>query len=110
WARRPSATPRHGRGGPCRRGVHRRAGGGGGRAGAPPRRTGGRFARLGRLPPPSRGRADRARARRRVEPHAMTALHTIAVTVNGTRCERAVEARLLLSDFLRHALGLTGTH
>lgn len=35
--------------------------------------------------------------------------HTIAVTVNGTRQERAVEPRLLLSDFLRHDLGLTGT-
>ncbi|HYK82298.1 MAG TPA: (2Fe-2S)-binding protein [Gemmatimonadales bacterium] len=35
---------------------------------------------------------------------------TIAVTVNGVRHERAVEPRLLLSDFLRHELGLTGTH
>ncbi len=35
---------------------------------------------------------------------------TIAVTVNGVRYERAVEPRLLLSDFLRHDLGLTGTH
>ena len=35
---------------------------------------------------------------------------TIAVTVNGVRHERAVEPRLLLSDFLRHDLGLTGTH
>ena len=34
----------------------------------------------------------------------------IAVTVNGVRHERAVEPRLLLSDFLRHHLGLTGTH
>ena len=32
------------------------------------------------------------------------------VTVNGVRYERAVEPRLLLSDFLRHELGLTGTH
>jgi len=36
--------------------------------------------------------------------------HPIAVTVNGTRHERSVEPRLLLSDFLRHDLGLTGTH
>jgi len=36
--------------------------------------------------------------------------HTIGVTVNGIRHERAVEPRLLLSDFLRHELGLTGTH
>ena len=40
----------------------------------------------------------------------MNDLITIAVTVNGTRYERAVEPRLLLSDFLRHDLGLTGTH
>ena len=37
------------------------------------------------------------------------ARHAIAVTVNGLRHERAVEARLLLSDFLRHDLGLAGT-
>lgn len=34
----------------------------------------------------------------------------IQVTVNGKSYERSVEARLLLSDFLRHELGLTGTH
>jgi carbon-monoxide dehydrogenase small subunit len=34
----------------------------------------------------------------------------IAVTVNGTRHERSVEPRLLLSDFLRHELALYGTH
>ena len=32
------------------------------------------------------------------------------VTVNGQRYDRRVEPRLLLSDFLRHELGLTGTH
>ena len=37
-------------------------------------------------------------------------MHPIAVVVNGTRNERSVEPRLLLSDFLRHDLGLTGTH
>ncbi len=37
-------------------------------------------------------------------------LFDIAVTVNGTRYEHAVEPRTLLSDFLRHDLGLTGTH
>jgi aerobic carbon-monoxide dehydrogenase small subunit len=36
--------------------------------------------------------------------------HAVAVTVNGRRYERRVEPRLLLSDFLRHDLGLTGTH
>jgi len=40
----------------------------------------------------------------------MTAeLHAITTTVNGTRHSRRVESRLLLSDFLRHELGLTGT-
>ncbi len=34
----------------------------------------------------------------------------ISVTVNGTRHDRSVEPRLLLSDFLRQDLGLTGTH
>ena len=40
----------------------------------------------------------------------MRHLFDIGVTVNGTRYERTVEPRLLLSDFLRHDLGLTGTH
>ena len=41
----------------------------------------------------------------------MSSLHeTVDVTVNGVRHQRAVEPRLLLSDFLRHELGLTGTH
>src|SRR5215213_1526352 len=34
----------------------------------------------------------------------------MSVTVNGRIYERSVEPRLLLSDFLRHELGLTGTH
>jgi carbon-monoxide dehydrogenase small subunit len=34
----------------------------------------------------------------------------VTVSVNGRRHERTVEPRLLLSDFLRHDLGLTGTH
>jgi len=34
----------------------------------------------------------------------------IGVTVNGRRYQEEVEPRLLLSDFLRHTLGLTGTH
>ncbi|MPZ58348.1 MAG: 2Fe-2S iron-sulfur cluster binding domain-containing protein [Rhizobiales bacterium] len=34
----------------------------------------------------------------------------IALTVNGERYEREVEVRLMLADFLRHHLGLTGTH
>ena len=35
---------------------------------------------------------------------------SIRVTVNGKEYKREVEPRLLLSDFLRHELGLTGTH
>jgi 2-furoyl-CoA dehydrogenase 2Fe-2S iron sulfur subunit len=34
----------------------------------------------------------------------------LAVTVNGRRVLEHVEDRLLLSDFLRHGLGLRGTH
>ncbi len=40
----------------------------------------------------------------------MNDIHTISVSVNGTSYERTVEARMLLSDFLRHELRLTGTH
>jgi carbon-monoxide dehydrogenase small subunit len=36
--------------------------------------------------------------------------HSIALTVNGKKYTGTVEPRLLLSDFLRHDLGLTGTH
>ena len=34
----------------------------------------------------------------------------IELTVNGVRHAREVESRLTLADFLRHHLGLTGTH
>jgi 2-furoyl-CoA dehydrogenase 2Fe-2S iron sulfur subunit len=34
----------------------------------------------------------------------------VELTVNGRRVREQVEPRLLLSDFLRHRLGLTGTH
>jgi aerobic carbon-monoxide dehydrogenase small subunit len=40
----------------------------------------------------------------------MSDLHVVEITVNGTTYERAVESRLLLVDYLRHTLGLTGTH
>jgi carbon-monoxide dehydrogenase small subunit len=36
--------------------------------------------------------------------------HPVTVTINGSTYEREVEARLLLSDFVRHELRLTGTH
>lgn len=34
----------------------------------------------------------------------------IALTVNNVQYQRSIEPRMLLSDFLRHELGLTGTH
>ena len=40
----------------------------------------------------------------------MSRTREITVTVNGAAFEGAVEPRLLLVDFLRHTLGLTGTH
>ena len=41
---------------------------------------------------------------------AQTDLHDVGVTVNGVEYRREVEARMLLSDFLRHDLLLAGTH
>lgn len=40
----------------------------------------------------------------------MTEKLPVKITVNGKTYERQVEPRMLLSDFLRHELGLTGTH
>jgi carbon-monoxide dehydrogenase small subunit len=40
----------------------------------------------------------------------MSDKHTIKVQVNGIAYERDVESRLLLGDFLRENLNLTGTH
>lgn len=37
-------------------------------------------------------------------------MHQINVTINGIDHAYEVESRLLLSDFLRHEVGLTGTH
>jgi len=37
-------------------------------------------------------------------------LSRVSITVNGTAYEREVEARMLLVDFLREDLGLTGTN
>ena len=36
--------------------------------------------------------------------------HTVRLTVNGRAVAAEAEPRLLLTDFLRHTLGLTGTH
>jgi carbon-monoxide dehydrogenase small subunit len=40
----------------------------------------------------------------------MNGLYQVAVTINGKNYQRAVDPRLLLSDFLRHEINLTGTH
>lgn len=40
----------------------------------------------------------------------MTEKLRVRLKVNGVSYEREVEPRLLLSDFIRHELGLTGTH
>ena len=40
----------------------------------------------------------------------MSERHTVKTHVNGTEYQRDAEPRELLSDFLRHDLGLTGTH
>jgi 2-furoyl-CoA dehydrogenase 2Fe-2S iron sulfur subunit len=36
--------------------------------------------------------------------------HTIAFTLNGRAVEGEAEPRMLLTDFLRHVMGATGTH
>ena len=40
----------------------------------------------------------------------MPDIRRICLEVNGVQYEREVETRLNLADFLRHTLGLTGTH
>jgi aerobic-type carbon monoxide dehydrogenase small subunit (CoxS/CutS family) len=40
----------------------------------------------------------------------MAEVHKLSITVNGEKFEHWVPARLLLSDFLRETVGLTGTH
>ena len=40
----------------------------------------------------------------------MSDLYQFSITVNNTEYQRTIEPRILLSDFLRHELGLTGTH
>ena len=40
----------------------------------------------------------------------MSSTFDITLIVNNNQYERSVDPRMLLSDFLRHELGLTGTH
>ena len=92
----------------ARRARGRRRGGAGGRGGRP---GGGRSvrppARVRRLPAPRHRRPGRAGGAARLGRRRVTA---IELTVNGRRYREVVEPRLLASDFLRHTLGLTGTH
>ena len=52
----------------------------------------------------------RARQRLSVPSGSSDPKARVSVTVNGEQVERDVSVRLLLSDFLRHELRLTGTH
>ena len=36
--------------------------------------------------------------------------HAVQFTINGKPCSGEVEPRMLLTDFLRHEIGVTGTH
>lgn len=45
-----------------------------------------------------------------VSPTSADPMTDVKITVNGELVERRVSVRMLLSDFLRHELGLTGTH
>ncbi len=79
-----------------------------------------RHPRAGLLPAASRDRdvAPRAGAgaraaeepRQALNGQPMTETRKVALTVNGKRYEAEAEVRLTLADFLRHTLGLTGTH
>jgi aerobic-type carbon monoxide dehydrogenase small subunit (CoxS/CutS family) len=40
----------------------------------------------------------------------MSTKRAIDLTINGKRYQRHVEVRMTLADFLRHEIGLTGTH
>ena len=40
----------------------------------------------------------------------MAQQHTVRLSVNGKAYEREIEPRMTLVDFLRHELGITGTH
>jgi carbon-monoxide dehydrogenase small subunit len=40
----------------------------------------------------------------------VTTTHSISVNINGKTYTRDVESRLTLADFIRHEIGLTGTH
>lgn len=45
-----------------------------------------------------------------MKPYRSDTLHTIRLTLNGREVSAQATSRMLLSDFLRHALGTTGVH
>ena len=51
-----------------------------------------------------------AAARGAACPRGAGVKRAVAIQINGTHWEREIEPRLLLSDFIRHEAGLTGTH
>ena len=80
------------------------------RGGARGRRAVRNDARLTGVPAPHHGRPHRARRSCAPGGRRRGRMTEIAVTVNGRLRRELVEPRLLLSDFIRHTLGLTGTH
>ena len=46
----------------------------------------------------------------RTDPQSDDATANVSLTINGVKVERKVSTRMLLSDFLRHEMRLTGTH
>ena len=50
------------------------------------------------------------RSAQRAYAMAVGGVRELALTVNGRSVHEHVDDRLLLSDFLRHSLGLRGTH
>ena len=52
----------------------------------------------------------RAHPRKPIPAHSSDPRRDVTVTVNGEIVTRRVSPRILLSDFIRHELGLTGTH
>ena len=99
---------------PAGRDARPRRDGGGRRGGGERERADRRHSRVGRLPAAPDSDLCPPRARRARAPPSrggrMSEKVKVAVTVNGEQFERDVEPRMLLVDFIRHELGLTGTH
>ena len=87
---------------------------GGGHAGGRTGRAGQRPARLGRVPaspdPGTQSAGDPTGCGLPPGVRAMTDRRSVQLTINGVTYSGHVEPRTLLVDFLRHDLGLTGSH